>query len=139
MVKLLREHWRRLKIKKHMEFKSVQKYVITSPKKLREVAVLLKKLKPEDAVNKLPFLQKRAAEPLLKVIKTAIAQAGQKGITSDKLIFKEVQINEGPRLKRGRPVSRGRWHPYKRRMSHIRVVLAEDPKVSKEAKNGTKS
>jgi len=35
-------------------------------------------------------------------------------------------------LKRGRPVSRGMWHPYKRRMSHIRIVL--EGKVKKVSK-----
>ena len=39
------------------------------------------------------------------------------------LVFKEIQIGEGPRLKRGRAASRGMWHPFKRRMSHIRVIL----------------
>ena len=38
-------------------------------------------------------------------------------------------------LKRGRPVSRGRWHPYKKRMSHIRVVLyVKDEKVKDDKK-----
>lgn len=70
-----------------------------------------------------PFLRKRGSEVLLKVIKSALSNAKQKGLSDDVLLFKEIQIGEGPRLKRGRAASRGRWHPYKRRMSHIRVVL----------------
>src|SRR3990170_5358140 len=58
-----------------------------------------------------------------------------KNISADLLKFKEIQINEGPRLKRGRPVSRGRWHPHKRRMSHIRVVLQTVEKTKDEGRN----
>ena len=102
---------------------AVQKFIKMSPKKIRLVADKIRGMKPQKAVEILPFVGKRASEPLVKVIKTAIANAKVKNVSQENLEFKEIQINEGPRLKRGRPVSRGRWHPYKRRMSHIRVVL----------------
>lgn len=116
---------------------STQKYFLMSPKKLRLVVDVIRKLSPSEAVAKLPFVGKRAAEPLVKVIKSAIANARVKGISEDDIVFKEILINEGPRLKRGRPVSRGMWHPITKRMSHIRVVLetkevAKVEKVSKE-------
>src|SRR3990167_970498 len=110
-----------------MEFIAIQKYLLSSPKKIRVVAVMVKKMKPQVAIDRLPFIGKRAAGPLAKVIKTAIANAKEKGVNVENLFIKEIQINEGPRLKRGRPVSRFRWHPYMRRMSHIRVVLATLP------------
>jgi large subunit ribosomal protein L22 len=121
-----------------MEIKSVQKFVKTSPRKLRLVAALAKKMKPAEAIEKLPFSRKRAADPLVKVIKTAVANAKERGLKEENLIFKEIQINEGPRLKRGRPASRGVWHPYKRRMSHIRVVLVEKKKMEKTLKTKAK-
>lgn len=117
-----------------MEIKSVQKFVKTSPRKLRLVANVAKKMSPSEAIERLPFSDKRAAEPMVKVIKTAVANAKAKGISESNLIFKEIQIGEGPRLKRGRPVSRGMWHPYKRRMSHIRVVLIEKKKQEEAPK-----
>lgn len=119
-----------------MEIISTQKYFLMSPKKLRTVVGVIRKLRPTEAVEKLPFVGKKAAEPLIKVIKSAIANAKNKGISEDDIIFKEILINEGPRLKRGRPVSRGMWHPIIKRMSHIRVVLTtrEVPKVLKEEK-----
>ena len=106
-----------------MDFISTQKYLIESPRKIREVVALAKKLSPGQAIVKLEFIEKRAAEPIIKVIKTAIGQAKVAGIGLDSLKFREIQVGEGPRLKRGRAASRGRWHPYKRRMAHIRVVL----------------
>src|SRR3989344_8451803 len=106
-----------------MEYKATQKFVLSSPKKLREVVALIKKLSPLAAVERLPFAGKRAAKPLEKVVKTAIANAKQKEVNVETLIFKEIQIGEGPRLKRFRAGARGRAKPYKRRMSHIRVAL----------------
>ncbi len=146
-----------------MEFKSEQKHLIISPRKVRPVVDVIKKMTPSKALEALPFIKKRASELLAKVIKSAIANAVQKGTDTNTLIFKEIQIGEGPRLKRGQPVSRGRWHPIKKRMSHIRVVLttrntklqmpnAKLPKkpevktgvkptkvIKKGTKNGTKS
>jgi large subunit ribosomal protein L22 len=107
------------------QFKSVQKYYLMSPRKLRTVASSVKGLSPKDAVSILKNLNKRSAKPILKVIMTAMANAKLKGVSEENLVIKELQISEGPRLKRGTPVSKGRWHPYQRKMSHIRVILRE--------------
>lgn len=117
-----RELWTRPK-KNTMEFKSEQKYLILSPRKIRPVVEVIKKMTPNKALESLPFIKKRASEFVFKVIKSAVANATQKGVDSNTLIFKEIQIGEGPRLKRGQPVSRGRWHPIKKRMSHVKVIL----------------
>ncbi|HJX59162.1 50S ribosomal protein L22 [Candidatus Woesebacteria bacterium RBG_19FT_COMBO_47_8] len=129
-----------------MEIIATQKFLTMSPRKIRPVVDVIKKLKPTEAVEKLPFMAKRAAEPLAKVIKQAIANARSRGLSDTELTFKEIQIGEGPRLKRGRPVSRGQWHPVKKRMSHIRVVLEaktapEKPKAKSQKvkeEHGTK-
>ncbi len=105
------------------EYKATQKYLLESPRKIRLVASLVKKMKPIEAVEKLPFVGKRAALDLIKVIKSAMSSAKNAGVSETDLVFKEIQIGEGPRLKRGRAASRGMWHPYKKRMSHIRIVL----------------
>lgn len=102
---------------------ATQKYLIMSPRKIRLVVAVIKKMKPLEAVEKLPFVQRRASEAVAKVIKSALANAKNQGVNETDLVFKEIQIGEGPRLKRGRAASRGRWHPFKKRMSHIRVVL----------------
>lgn len=138
------------------EFKATQKYLLMSPRKIRLVVEIVKKMKPAEAVEKLPFVQKRSGEFLMKVIKSAIAAAKAQGVSETDLVFKEIQIGEGPRLKRGRAASRGMWHPFKKRMSHIRVILqtnrseVQNPKLEtktkviekkekKGTKNGTKS
>jgi large subunit ribosomal protein L22 len=110
------------------EFIATQKYLIMSPRKVRLVVDLIKKMKPTEAIAKLPFVQKRAGESIAKVIKSALANAKNQGVSETDLVFKEIQIGEGPRLKRGRAASRGRWHAFKKRMSHIRVVLISTKK-----------
>jgi|EPASupsiteSAE347_1022098.scaffolds.fasta_scaffold00079_63 large subunit ribosomal protein L22 len=106
-----------------MDIVSTQKFIRLAPKKIRPVVNLVKKMKVQEAIEKLPFVNKKGADYLLKVIKTANANAKNRGISEDILFIKEIQITEGPRLKRGIPVSRGQWHPIIKRMSHIRVVL----------------
>lgn len=112
-----------------MEFKAEQKYMLISPRKVRPVVAQIKKLTPARAVEILPFIKRRPSEVLRKVIKSAIANANAKGANIAELVFKEIQIGEGPRLKRGQPVSRGRWHPIKKRMSHIKVILTTEAKT----------
>jgi large subunit ribosomal protein L22 len=132
-----------------MEIVATQKYIIMSPTKIRPVVNMIKSMKPQEAIDVLPHTRKGAANPLRKVILTAVSNAKERGLEEQNLVFKEIQIGEGPRLKRGRPVSKGRWHPYKKRMSHIRVVLIEKEdskkkktekteKVEKEVKKSTK-
>lgn len=119
-----------------MLFLAEQKFLLISPKKVRPVANMIKKLSPTKAMESLPFVGSKAAVVLKKVIVSAVANAKAKGASEETLIFKEIQIGEGPRLKRGMAGAHGRWKPIKKRMSHIRVVLetkAEEPK-KEEAK-----
>lgn len=104
---------------------ATQKYVRMTPRKLRLVADAARKMTPAAAIEVLPYSKKIAAGPLMKVVKTAVANAKQAGADETRLMFVEIQISEGPVLKRGIPVSRGQWHPILKRMSHIRVVVGE--------------
>lgn len=126
-----------------MEFIAVQKFIRTSPRKLRVVVGMVKSLPPARVLEELPFSGKKSAEPLLKVIATALANAKQQGVDGSTLEIKEIQIGEGPRMKRWRPGARGRAKPYKRPMSHIRVVLktvdSEKTVAVKPAKKSEKS
>ncbi|PIP57610.1 50S ribosomal protein L22 [Candidatus Woesebacteria bacterium CG22_combo_CG10-13_8_21_14_all_39_10] len=141
MEKLSSVRWRRHKRSlllrsKNMDIKAEQKYLLISPKKVRVVVEMIKRLRPSYAVENLSLIGKAAAEPLRKVILSAIANAKVKGISEDALSFKEIQVGEGPRLKRGQPVSRGQWHPVKKRMSHIKVIL-ETKEVEKKGGDPT--
>lgn len=108
-----------------MEIQNIQKNIHTSPRKLRLVADLVRKMGPVQAVNALQFVNKAAAKSLGAAIKTAIASAKQQKLTEEKLVFKKLEINEGLKIKRVRPQARGRRNLYTKKMSHIKVVLEE--------------
>lgn len=111
---------------------NTQKYIRTSPRKLRLVADAVRKLSPVKALEYLKFVEKAAAEPMYKAIKTAVSNAKANfGIKPEALAFKELDVQTGFTIKRFRAVSRGQAHHIMKRTSHIRVVLKE--------KNGTKS
>ncbi len=91
---------------------------------MRLVATAVKNLVPEEALDKLKFLNKRAAQPLAKVIKQALANATNNfKLKKESLKFKSIQIRKGSTYKRWRSVSRGRAHSIFKRTSHIRVIL----------------
>jgi large subunit ribosomal protein L22 len=123
-----------------MDIKATQKFVVESPKKLREVAGVLRtsKLNPLEALDRLALVGKRAADTLRKAITVAIANAKQGNVNPETLIFKEIIINDGPVLKRFRAGSRGRAKPYKKRMSHIRIVLTTKEQPVKEIASAAK-
>lgn len=115
-----------------MQGVAIQKYVRMSPRKVRLIADMVRKITPYEAVTVLPYVRKRATDPVRKTIKAAISNAVVQGANPEELTFKEIQVTAGPKLKRFRPVSRGRAHEYARRMSHIRVVVEAVPQVAEE-------
>ncbi len=118
-----------------MEVQTIQKYIHTAPRKLRLVADMIRKLSPEKALETLRFTNKSAAGDLIKAIKTVVANAKTKGM--ENINFKAVEVNEGSRMKRFRAGAKGRARPYKRRMSHIKIVVSDELVVhSKNEKKG---
>jgi len=121
-----------------MRIVHTQKYLRMSPSKIRLVTSMIKKMSIQRAIDSLPFSQKRASEPVVKVLKTALAIAKERGFSPDEVKIAEIQVGEGPRLKRGIQVSRGRWHPIVKKMSHIRVVLETTKSEARSTKTETK-
>lgn len=98
-----------------------------SPRKVRLVADNLAGKKAVEAMESLRFVPKKASLPLSKVIKSAISNAKNNNkLDEKKLVIKEVVVNEGPRLKRYLPRSRGMVHPILKRTAHIKVVVDEE-------------
>lgn len=105
-----------------------------SPLKLRVVARAIKGIKdPDKLLTTLSFVRKHAALPLSKTIKQALANARNRGVSAP-LMIKEIQINEGPRLKRGRAGSVGRPQPILKRTSHIKVILESESPENQKSK-----
>ena len=70
-------------------------------------------------------LPKEAARPLSRVLASALANAKQKNVATESLRIKAIEVMGGPATKRFRAVSRGMAHGYKKRTSHVRVVLTD--------------
>ncbi|MCL5438391.1 MAG: 50S ribosomal protein L22 [Patescibacteria group bacterium] len=127
-----------------MEIVARSKSVRISPRKIRLVASAIKNISVEKALILLSTVEKRAAIDIEKTLKSAVANAVHNGkLNKNTLLVDRIEVNEGPTLKRFRPSTRGRVHPYKKRSSHIMVVLRpakpDQDKLLKEVKNGTKS
>ncbi|MDD4352608.1 MAG: 50S ribosomal protein L22 [Candidatus Gracilibacteria bacterium] len=105
--------------------KSNCKYIRISPRKANLIADLVRGKNVEEAISLLKFLPKKAADILYKIVLSAVANA-ENNLKLDRktLYIKTIVVNKAPTLKRGQPVSRGRWHPIKKRNSHITVELA---------------
>lgn len=112
-----------------MEYQATSKYIRTSTRKLRLVADSVRKLTPVQAIAKLSILPKQAGRPMRLVIESALANAKQKNADPTKLQFKIIDVMGGPVMKRWHAVSRGSAHQYKKRMTHVRVVLTDEERT----------
>src|SRR5579864_2623493 len=114
-----------------MEFRAEARYMRVSPQKARLVLDLIKGRRVEEALNTLTFTKKRVAEPIHKLLRSAVENANylsqEKGldVDVDNLFVMRAVANDGPRMKRIRPAPMGRAYRYQRRMAHIEIALAE--------------
>ncbi len=109
-----------------MEYEATAKYIRMSTRKLRLVAGSIRQISPASALVALDRMPKFAAEPIASVIRSVFANAKQKQAKEEALRFKTIEVMGGPAMKRFRAVSRGQGHAYKKRMTHIRVVLTDE-------------
>ncbi len=102
------------------------RYLHIAPRKVRLVADLIRGLPAQEAEAQLLLSANRASTPLLKLIRSAVANAKNNlNLEEQKLFIKELRVDGGPKLKRWIPRARGTATPIHKQMSHITVVLAE--------------
>jgi large subunit ribosomal protein L22 len=110
-----------------MEARAVGKFLRTSPRKARQVADAIRGRAAGDALNVLALTPRKAARLIEKILKSAVANAREKGGRDqlDALTVSEIQVGPGPSLKRWLPRARGRATPIRKRTSHIRIILRD--------------
>lgn len=109
-----------------MKIRAELNYLRMSPRKVRAVAQLLKGRRVVDARAQLLFPLRRPAEPIRKLLESAVANAKHAfGLDESNLMVSEIRVDGGTTLKRFRPRSRGLVHPIGRRTSHITLVLED--------------
>lgn len=95
-----------------------------SPRKARLVVDMVRGKGIQDAMNILQFSPQKTAPVLSKLLKSAVANAEQKGVSDvDRLFVKSVMVDQGPVLKRFMPRAQGRASRIRKPTSHITVVL----------------
>ncbi len=107
-----------------MEIIAINRAIRISPRKVRLVADSIRNLSLEKALSVLDMTQKRGSSVLKALFKNAIANAVNNAKKNrDSLTIKKIEVWDGPAIKRFHPSTRGRVHPYKKRSSHIKIVL----------------
>ncbi|MEM7736841.1 MAG: 50S ribosomal protein L22 [Deinococcota bacterium] len=97
-----------------------------TPQKTRLVADLVRGCDVEKAEDILRFTPRRAAQPILKLLQSAKANAvNNHDMFEDSLFVSKIMVDEGPTLKRYLPRARGRADLLRKRTSHITIVLEE--------------
>lgn len=117
----------------NMEVNAISKSVRISPRKVRLVADLVRNMSAKEALNVLSLTGKRSKAMVEKTLKSAVANAVNNAKAKEESLFiKKIEVLEGPSLKRFRPSTRGRTHPYKRKSSHIKIVLETGGQASRK-------
>jgi len=111
-----------------LQVRAVSKYILGSPIKMRRVVNVVRGMRAQEALEVLALLPQAAAVPVLKTIKSALANAEENfALDAEDMVVAQIMVDEGPRLKRARYGARGRFKPIIKRMSHVTVILEEDP------------
>ena len=120
----MEELWQEKSLRhKNMEITAQTKSVKVSPRKIRLVADVIRKLSVKDAIKTLEVIKNRGAFSLEKTLKSAIANAVTNAhLLEETLFIKSIDVVEGQALKRFHASTRGRSHPYKKKSSHIRIL-----------------
>jgi large subunit ribosomal protein L22 len=118
------------------QFRAIHRFAPMSARKARPVADLVRGLSAQDALDELEFIPRRAAPLLKKVIRSAVANAGQvAGLELTQLYVASARIDDGP-LKQGRlrfrPGPMGRACPIHKRTFHIEVILVAKDAPTKD-------
>ncbi len=126
-----------------MAFKVELNHLHIAPRKVRLVADLVRGKKAEEAQTILAFAVKRASDPVLKLLNSALANARTtKNVPASDLFISKITVDEGPAGKRVLPKSRGRGEIIKKKTSHVTLVLdvkrEEVKKAKKEKKTAVK-
>lgn len=122
------------------EFRASARNVRMSARKARLVMDIVRGRDADEATVLLGFVNKRAAPAVKKLIESAVANAEEYGnrngidLDTGNLVVAEARADEGPRMKRWRPRSRGMANPFTRYTCHLFVTLAEAEYLEEKAK-----
>ena len=107
------------------------RFVRTAPRKLRRVADAIRGKSVREALVMLKFADVYAAEPIERLVRSAVANAGNNhDMNTDELYIAKITVDGGPGgrfTKRLDPRAQGRAYFKRKRLSHVTVVVSEQP------------
>ena len=107
------------------EVKAVSKYIRMSPSKVRRVLRQIQGKSYKDALILLEFMPYASCEPIIKVLRSAAANArNNMNLDETDLVVKSAFANQGPVMKRFRPRAQGRAYRILKYTSHITIVMS---------------
>ena len=111
-----------------MEARAVNRYIGSSPRKMRLVIDLIRGLSVDKAMETLHFSTKHASQDAEKVLRSAVSNLmnadDSTRVEPEELFVKEVYVDGGPMLKRIRPAPMGRAFRIRKRSCHLTIVVA---------------
>jgi large subunit ribosomal protein L22 len=107
-----------------------------SPRKVRLVANFMRGKNAEVALASLDYVDKRASETLKKLLQSALSNAKNSDIPTDKLFIREIMVNSGETLYRRMPAPRGRAMMIRKKTSRITLILGDKLGKGKASKEG---
>ena len=109
-----------------MEAKAHLKYLRVSPRKVKILCDLIRGKDVKTASAYLMQTAKAASEPVLKLLRSAVANAeNNNAMDAEKLYVSTAVANPGPVLKRGMPRAQGRYNRILKRTTHITIGVSE--------------
>ena len=112
-----------------LEAQSINRYINSSPRKMRLVIDLIRGKSVDEALTILHFLPKHASKVAEKVLRSAVSNLQNKDeagrVEIDTLFVKEIFVNGGPGMKRMLPAPMGRAYRIVKRSNHLTIVVAQ--------------
>lgn len=109
-----------------MEVKASLRYARIGAQKARLVADLVRGKSVTEAYKILTYSEQKPAVMIMKLLKSAVANAEQKQVNDlESLFVKTISVDQGPSMKRFRPRAQGRAFGIRKKLSHINIILDE--------------
>ena len=120
-----------------LEARAINRYINSSPRKMRLVIDLIRGRSVPEAFSILHFSPKHAAKVAEKVVRSAVSNLQNKDeagrVDPESLYVKEVFVDGGPGMKRMLPAPMGRAYRIVKRSNHLTIIVAQKTKKVKPA------
>ena len=126
-----------------MEARAINRYISTSPRKMRLVIDLIRGKSVDEALHILHFSPKHASRVAEKVLRSAVSNLQNKDeagrLEAAGMVVKEAYVDSGMMQKRVLPAPMGRAFRIRKRSNHVTIVVAPNPTATKASGRRTKA